>query len=143
MARTYRLGPLRRALNVFVRPLIRLGVGDRRLVLLGVHGRRSGRLYSTPVRLVEEGDARWLVAPYGEVGWVANARAAGEVTLTRGRRTERVRITELAPEEAAPVLRSYVREVRIVRPYFDAAPDSSLEAFAAEARFHPVFRLAG
>jgi hypothetical protein len=38
-----------------------------------MRGRRSGRLNATPVREVEEGDQRWLVAPYGEVSWVRNA----------------------------------------------------------------------
>jgi deazaflavin-dependent oxidoreductase (nitroreductase family) len=141
LARTLRVGPLRRILNALVRVPIRLGIGDRRLYVLGVRGRRSGRLYTNPVRLVEQDGARWLVAPYGEVGWVANARAAGEVTLTRRGRTERVRIAELSPQEAAPVLRTYLREVWVVRPYVDAGPDSSPEELAAESRSHPVFRL--
>jgi hypothetical protein len=34
-----------------------------------------------------------------------------------------------------------VREVPITRPYFDVTPESSLDAFAAEASRHPVFEL--
>lgn len=52
--------------------------------------------------LVEEGRKRWLVAPYGEVGWVRNARAAKQGILSRGRRFEIVRIVELSAENAAP-----------------------------------------
>jgi len=37
------------------------------------------------------------------------------------------------------VLRTYLSRVRVVRPFFDVAPDSALEAFAAEAARHPVF----
>ena len=109
--------------------------------MLTVRGRRSGRPYSTPVQLIQEGGGRWLVAPYGEVAWVRNARAAGEVTLRRAGRTERLRISELAPAEAAPVLREYVRRVALVRKYFDASPASDVDAFAAEAHRHPVFAL--
>jgi deazaflavin-dependent oxidoreductase (nitroreductase family) len=109
--------------------------------VLTVRGRKSGRRYSTPVQLVLGGGERWLVAPYGEVGWVRNARAAGEVELTRARRTTRHRIEELGPEEAAPVLREYLRGTPIVRPYFEASRNAPLEAFAAEATDHPVFRL--
>jgi hypothetical protein len=82
-----------------------------------------------------------LVAPYGEGGWVRNARAAGRVTLSRGGRSERVAIFEVQPAEAAPVLRRYVAQVPITKPYFDVGPDSSLDAFLAEAPRHPVFRV--
>jgi hypothetical protein len=93
------------------------------------------------VTLVEEGDSRWLVAPYGDVAWVRNARAAGQVTLSRGRRSETLPIRELSPAEAAPVLQRYITRVPITRPYFDARPDSPLAAFIAEAPRHPVFHL--
>ena len=43
--------------------------------------------------------------------------------------------------EAAPVLQEYVRRVKQARPYFDATPESPVEAFEAEAGKHPVFRL--
>jgi deazaflavin-dependent oxidoreductase (nitroreductase family) len=142
MGHEYRLTPVRRAVNALVRLLIRVGAGGRHTYLLTVRGRKSGRTYSTPVTLIED-EQRYLVAPYGEVGWVKNARAEGEVTLTRAGRSDTMRISELEPEDAAPVLRSYVQRISVVRPYFDADPDAPLEAFAAEAPRHPVFRLTG
>ncbi len=75
------------------------------------------------------------------VNWVRNARAAGEVTLSRGGRTERVRVSELSPEASAPVLREYLSEVRVTRPYFDVTVDSTDPEFAAEAPRHPVFEI--
>ena len=93
--------------------------------------------------LVEEGTNRWLVAPDGKVSWVRNAHAAGQVTLSRRRHSETVAMVELGPEERAPVLKQYVTEVPITRPFFDAIPDSTLEAFVAEAHRHPVFRIHG
>ena len=52
-----------------------------------------------------------------------------------------MRVDEVGPEEAAPVLRAYLRDTSIVKPYFDATADSPVEAFAAEASHHPVFRV--
>jgi deazaflavin-dependent oxidoreductase (nitroreductase family) len=129
-------------LNRLVAPLARLGLAGKRLHILTVRGRTSGRSYSTPVMLVIDSDRRWLVAPYGEREWVKNARAAGEVELTRARRTTRHAVEELGPADAAPVLRAYLRTTPIVKRFFESAADAPLEAFAAEAYRHPVFRLA-
>ena len=92
MRKTYRRSPGRRALNAVVRPLARLGLTGPRTYLLTVPGRRTGRLWSTPVTIVEHDGHRWLVAPYGERNWVRNARAAGWVNLRRGRRRERLAV---------------------------------------------------
>jgi deazaflavin-dependent oxidoreductase (nitroreductase family) len=143
MAATYRLTPLRRAANVAVRSFVRLGIGDRSTYLLTVPGRKSGRRYSTPVILTELDGRRYLVSPYGEREWVKNARAAGALELSRGRRSKRSVIAEVGPEESVPVLRAYLQRVPITCSFFDVTPESSLEAFAAEAPRHPVFRLAG
>ena len=39
--------------------------------------------------------------------WAANARVNDEATLAQGRRTERVRMVEMSPEEARPLLRQF------------------------------------
>jgi deazaflavin-dependent oxidoreductase (nitroreductase family) len=132
---------MRRLGNSLVAPLARLGLAGRRTHILTVPGRKTGRRYSTPVQLLFHDGQRWLVAPYGERSWVKNARAAGTVELTRARRTEKVLAAEVDAETAAPVLREYVRKTPVTRAYFDARPDSPLEAFAAEAARHPVFLL--
>ena len=121
-------------------PLARRGLAGRHTYILTVRGRKTGRAFSTPVILVEDAE-RWLVAPYGEVGWVRNVRAAGEVEIARSGRSERMRIEESAPEQSAPVLREYLKRVPVVRPFFDVTPDSPLADFVAEAPRHPVFRL--
>jgi deazaflavin-dependent oxidoreductase (nitroreductase family) len=141
MASTYRLTPSRRAANRLVRLLLKLGLMPGPTYLLTVPGRRTGRPLSNPVTLVEQGGARWLVAPYGDVAWVRSARAAGQITLSRGRRSETVPIRELGPADAAPVLQRYITRVPITRPYFDARPDSPLSDFISEAPRHPVFAL--
>ena len=139
--RPYRRSLWRRALNALVRPLARLGLAGPHTHLLTVRGRVSGKLWSTPVSIVRDGDARWLVAPYGERNWVRNARAAGWVELRRGRRRERLRVEELGPEAAAPVLREYYRLFRLTRSLFAVSLDSPQEAWLAETPRHPVFLL--
>ena len=143
MAARYQRGLARRAGNGLVRMLVRLGLGPARTYLLTVAGRQSGAPRTTPVTLVEEGGRRWLVAPYGEVAWVRNLRAAGKATLARGGRTQQIAIREVNVEEAAPVLKLYATRVPITRPYFDAKPEADLAAFRAEASRHPVFAIVG
>jgi deazaflavin-dependent oxidoreductase (nitroreductase family) len=139
--RPYRKSYWRRALNAVVRPLARLGLTGPRTHLLTVPGRKSGKLWSTPVSIVTEGDERWLVAPYGERNWVKNARAARWVRLRRGRRDERLEVVELPPQEAVPVLKRYYELAHVTRPFFDATLASSDAEWLAEATRHPVFRL--
>lgn len=140
MPRAYRLNAVRRATNALVRPLTRYGLAGRHTYVLVVPGRKSGRLYEVPVTLIEN-EERWLVSPYGEVAWVRNARAAGEIELRRGGRSERLKIEEVPVAEAAPVLRIYLARIPVVRPYFEVTSRSSLEDFEREAPLHPVFRL--
>lgn len=70
-----------------------------------------------------------------------NARAAGWVELRRGRRRERLAVTELDSADAVPVLRQYYRQSRVTRPFFRVTLDSPSDAWLAEASKHPVFRL--
>ena len=134
-------GIVRHSLNAAMTAFLRLGLAPPGVWLLTTRGRRTGTQRTTPVSLVEDDTARYLVSPYGTTAWVHNARAAGSVTLRRGRRADTLAITELSPEQSAPILKRYVQEQRIVRPWFDARHDGPVEAFVAEAARHPVFRL--
>jgi deazaflavin-dependent oxidoreductase (nitroreductase family) len=123
--------------------LLRLGVPapQRTSYLMTTYGRTSGLERTTPVNLVEADGQRWLVSPYGEVGWVHNLRANGTFHLRRGRGRESLVAEEVGPEEAAPILKRYVQQVRITAPFFDARRTDPVEGFVAEAGHHPVFRL--
>ena len=100
-ARQYRPGRGRHAENTIMSALVRAGLVPRSY-LLTTQGRRTGKRRTNPVVPVEHDGRRWLVAPYGPVSWVHNARAAGRVTLTRRRDTRQYAIREVAPEEAGP-----------------------------------------
>jgi hypothetical protein len=55
----------------------------------------------------------YAVAGFPDADWASNARAAGTGTLRKGRKTRRIRITELTAEQARPVLRVYPIEVPV------------------------------
>jgi deazaflavin-dependent oxidoreductase (nitroreductase family) len=109
--------------------------------LLTVRGRKTGRPRTLPVTVAEHDGKRWLVAPYGPVSWVHNARAAGEVTLSRRSTKRAYAVREATAQEAGPVLKRYVKVASATRPYFAATKDSPVEDFVAEADRHPVFEL--
>lgn len=136
-----RMTRYRRVGNHVMAALIDLGVVPHSY-LMTTRGRRTGRLHRTPVTLVEHDDGRrYLVAPYGPVPWVHNARAAGLVTLRRGSRVVAYRLREVGPSEAGPVLKEYLRFASATRPYFHAGKDASADEFVVEAHLHPVFEL--
>jgi deazaflavin-dependent oxidoreductase (nitroreductase family) len=144
VAKRYRVTRGARLANAVLGFLLRVGAGPKFMRLLTVAGRRTGQPRSTPIVPVQTDRGRWLVAPFGEVGWVRNARAAGQVTLRRGRSSETLAATEVEAREAVPVLREYLSlkpAGKYVKAYFDVDPDSSDEALAAEAPHHPVFQL--
>ena len=130
----------RRIGNAVVSALIDWGLVPYSYVMT-TRGRRTGQLHSLPVSLVETDCEKWLVAPYGPVPWVLNARAAGRVSLRRRGRVGMYAVREVSADEAGPVLRKYVRIAGATRTYFAANVDSPVADFTAEAHQHPVFAL--
>jgi deazaflavin-dependent oxidoreductase (nitroreductase family) len=72
-------------------------VGPNRLVI--IRGRKSGLPRTTPLAIIEVGGRRWVWAPWGEVQWVRNLRAAGRATIAVRGRQEEVSATELDPAQ--------------------------------------------
>ena len=93
--------------------LLRRGVsfGAEQPLVLTVRGRRSGKPRSTPITPMAVDAKRYAVAVFPGADWVANVRAAEEVTLAYGRHTERVRLVKLPSQEARPVLRLFPVQV--------------------------------
>jgi hypothetical protein len=76
--------------------------------------------------------------------WSANVRAAGECTLQRGRRTERVRLVEMSVEDARPLLREFPIRVPTGVGFIKSAglvTGPNPDEFEALAGRCPVFRL--
>jgi deazaflavin-dependent oxidoreductase (nitroreductase family) len=137
----YQQNAATRATNWAFATLTRLGLGASYRHLLTVRGRKTGQPRTTPVDVMDVDGQRWLVAGYGPANWVRNARAAGEVILSRHGHQARYAVAEPAPADAVPVLRKYMTDIRVTRSYFDATPAASDSEIEAELARHPVLRL--
>jgi deazaflavin-dependent oxidoreductase (nitroreductase family) len=130
-------------MNKVMMAVQRLGIPTGPAMVLTVAGRRSGRPRSTPMTPFEFQGGLYVVAGYPGADWAANARAAGSGTLSRGRRSRRVKIVELTAEEARPVLRVYPAEVPVGVAFAKRSGmvrDGTAEEFEALAGRIAVFR---
>jgi deazaflavin-dependent oxidoreductase (nitroreductase family) len=119
-----------------------LGMGPSFLYLLQVRGRKSGRIFSTPVNLMEFRGKQVLVAPRGRTQWVRNAEAAGEITLKRGGQRLRYGLRPIADEQKPEILKEYLdRYASAVKKFFPVAPGSAVETFRPITGNYPVFEL--
>jgi deazaflavin-dependent oxidoreductase (nitroreductase family) len=119
-----------------------IGIGFSYNYLLQVRGRKSGKLYSTPIDLLERNGKRFLVAPRGRTQWVRNAEAAGEVTLKKGSSAQRFRLRPVAEAEKPEILKSYLDTFkREVQGYFPVVAGSPVESFVELTGSYPVFEL--
>lgn len=131
-----------RTLNKTVGVLVGLGIGLRHNYLVEVPGRRTGRLYSTPIDLLEFKARRFLVAPRGRTEWVRNAESAGEVVLKKGTVRQKFRIRVVPNEEKPEILKAYLDRFKLtVQRYFPGRSGCESEAFAEIADRYPVFEL--
>src|ERR1044071_1586335 len=127
-------------INRVIGLLPRIGIGPRYMVLLQVRGRKSGRIYSTPVNLLDLNGRRYLVAPRGDTQWSRNAAASGDVPLVRGRSRETVKVKPMADANKPAILKAYLDQyASAVQQYFPVAAGSPLAAFAPLAANYPVF----
>jgi deazaflavin-dependent oxidoreductase (nitroreductase family) len=128
-------------------------------VLLTVRGRRSGKLRTVPLGMLDFDGRSFVQASYGEIGWVANLRADAEATVTHpGGRRVQVQAIELSPEEGGAVLQHALQRFRrsrfmgaVLGPHFrppigvlwrlGIRVDDALDEYIAEARRHPLFEL--
>jgi deazaflavin-dependent oxidoreductase (nitroreductase family) len=131
-----------RAFNTAFGFLVGMGLGFSYNYLLQVRGRKSGKIYSTPIDLLEIDGKRFLVAPRGRAQWVRNAEAAGEVTLKKGSQQNKFGLRALSNEEKPAILKAYLdRFKREVQTYFPVAAGSPVEAFRELVQNYPAFEL--
>jgi deazaflavin-dependent oxidoreductase (nitroreductase family) len=122
--------------------LVGLGLGFPYNYLLQVRGRKSGKLYSTPIDLLVLNGRRYLVAPRGRTQWVRNSEAAGAVTLKRGARRLTFRLRPLPGTEKPEILKAYLDTFhREVQSYFPIPAGSPPEAFIPLTASYPAFEL--
>jgi deazaflavin-dependent oxidoreductase (nitroreductase family) len=122
--------------------LVGLGIGPDYMRLLQVRGRKTGRIYSTPVNLVGFGGKAILVAPRGRTQWVRNAETAGEITLKKGSARNKYRLRAIPDSDKPEILKLYLDKYRsAVQRYFPVPAGSPAERFRGIAANYPVFEL--
>ncbi len=131
-----------RTFNRLFGVIVGLGGGLEHNYVLQVRGRKSGRLYSTPVNLLEIGGSQYLVAPRGNTQWVRNVQSSLELSLKKGVKVHRFRARELPDSEKPVLLKEYLsRYQKTVQRYFSIPANSDLNSFTKIANRHPVFEL--
>jgi deazaflavin-dependent oxidoreductase (nitroreductase family) len=120
--------------------LLRRGLRIGSQSLLTVTGRKSGHPRSTPISVATVDGERYIVAAFPDAAWVANVRAAGVATLTRGRTGERIALREVPASERGPILRAFLEQVRGGARFFGPR---TADEIVADAERYPVFRVAG
>jgi deazaflavin-dependent oxidoreductase (nitroreductase family) len=131
-----------RVLNRVFGFLVGLGIGLRHNYLLQVRGRKSGKLYSTPVDVLDDGARLFLVCPRGRAQWVLNAEASGRVTLKHGTSIREFALRVVPDAERAPILKNYLDRFKLtVQRYFPVPAGSPPEAFSPYLAQYPVFEL--
>jgi len=133
-------------LNPIVNRMMGIGIPMGPNGLITVRGRTSGEPRTTPVAFVEIDGRTWVQSPFGDVNWVRNLRAAGEATITVGKRIEEVRAVELSRTEKIDfyrdVLGPHIRRMRggrLVAGLLGLSDVLSDPIAAADA--HPAFEL--
>jgi len=133
------------AFNPLTRYLLRSGVPLGPNGLVTVRGRTSGVPRTTPIAIIELSGRRWIWAPWGEVNWVRNLRAAGRATITVRGRDEEVTARELDRTERAwffrDVLGSLARSIRFGKAFIRIADQVDLDHPEEVAEDRRVFEL--
>jgi deazaflavin-dependent oxidoreductase (nitroreductase family) len=122
--------------------LVKIGIGPSHNFLLEVRGRKSGRIYSTPINLLDHNGKKYLVAPRGNTQWVRNVASSQHATLVKGARRERVSLRPVADTAKADILKAYLDRYKLtVQRYFLVPAGSPVQAFEPLAEQYPVFEI--
>jgi deazaflavin-dependent oxidoreductase (nitroreductase family) len=113
--------------------------------LITIRGRKSGLPRTNPVAIIEVSGRRWVWAPWGEVQWVRNLRAAGRATITVRGLKEEVTATELDPMDRIGYFRDILgplaRSIPLGSWFIRIADGVDLNDPVEAADGRPVFEL--
>lgn len=126
--------------------LVSAGLSPKRLVVLEVEGRRTGRPVSMPVVVADVRGERYLVSMLGEKSqWVRNVRAAGgRATIRHGAQSaSQAQLEEVAVEARAPILKRYLALAPGARAHIPVDQRAPVHEFERVAGDYPVFRIGG
>ncbi|VEG51649.1 deazaflavin-dependent nitroreductase family protein [Mycolicibacterium aurum] len=94
-------------MNKVLMAAMRTGLMKDGPMVLTVTGRKSGQPRSTPITPFEVDGRRYVVGGFPGADWVRNAQANPDAVIVRGKVREPVRMVELPPEQARPLLRQF------------------------------------
>jgi len=133
---------LDRIINRIFGFMVKLGLGLSHNYLLEVRGRKSGRVYTTPVNVLEYQGKKYLVAPRGDTQWVRNVLVSQKATLVKGTNRDNIRLHPIADEAKAEILKAYLDRYKLtVQRYFPIPAGSPLKEFEALVGRYPVFEI--
>ena len=119
-----------------------LGLTPQILLTLQVRSRSDSRLWSTVLVVANHLGQRYLVSMLGDGSeWVQNVRAAGGEAFIKRGRSRPVTLTEIRPEERAPILKAWCQVATSGRRHLPVPHDAPVSAFEAIAADYPVFRI--
>jgi len=122
--------------------LVGLGIGPTYMQLLQVRGRKTGRVSSLPVNLLQFKSKSYLVAPRGKTQWVRNAEVTGEILLKRGSAERKYRLQPVPDADKLEILKLYLDSYKsAVQRFFPVRAGSPAESFRPIASSYPVFEL--
>ncbi len=122
--------------------IVGAGIGPRDSYVLEVVGRKSGRIYSTPVYIMVIASRTFLICPRGRAQWVINAEASGKLWLRKGAERTQYSIRRAPSIDKPELLRAYLSRFKFaVKRYFPIEDGSPASAFAPIANRYPVFEL--
>src|SRR4030095_10494269 len=84
-----------RLVNPLLKSMMAAGIPLGPNGLITIRGRKSGLPRTTGVAIINVSGRRWVWAPWGDVNWVRNLRAARRATIDYRGRKEEFRATEL------------------------------------------------
>ena len=122
--------------------LVGLGIGPAYMRLLQVRGRKTGRVYSSPVNVLQFRGKSYLVAPRGRTQWVRNSEATREIVLRRGKTRQSFRLRPIPDAEKPEILKLYLDSYKsAVQRFFPVLAGAPAESFRQIASSYPVFEL--
>ena len=110
-SRTHRIPAWVRAFSPVLKRLLAAGVPLGMNGLVTIRGRTSGLPRTTALAVITHEGRRWVWAPWSEVQWVRNLRAAGRATVSVRGRSDEVTATELDPTQRVEFFRDVLRPV--------------------------------
>jgi deazaflavin-dependent oxidoreductase (nitroreductase family) len=138
VAKEYEVTPGKRVISWLMAKAAGLGLGN--FVVLTITGRNSGRPRNVTVSPISDHEGRYLVSPYGDSGWVLNARAAPSAIIKRGSSLTHVRLVEVTGQKPELVKTYYEREP-FARRFMDVPGEPTVDDFASVPARFPVFRI--